>query len=163
MSEPYLGELKLMSFNYPPRGWAVCDGQELAIAQNQALFSLLGTVYGGDGRTSFGLPDLRSRVPVHQGPELPLGTRTGQMTHTLNVAQLPAHTHRLSASSLAGDRSQPALLGAANNVYADPTQLTSLHADSVSTAGGNQAHENLQPSLVLQWCIAVVGVFPSRN
>ncbi|WP_372788776.1 phage tail protein [Paraconexibacter sp.] len=164
MSEPFLAELRLMSFNFAPRGWAPCNGQILPINQNQALFSLLGTTYGGDGRVNFALPDLRGRVAVHRGDALPfLGTKTGEESHTLTIAEMPVHDHTVQASSQNGDQPVPSVLAAANNVYAPPTNLTALRAGTVATTGSSQGHSNLQPFLVLTWCIAMQGIFPSRN
>jgi microcystin-dependent protein len=164
MSEPFLGELRLMSFEFAPKGWALCHGQFLPINQNQALFALLGTTYGGDGRVNFQLPDLRARVPVHRGPEINQGARTGADAHTLTVGQLPTHVHALRGSSAAGDQPTPGLLAAANNAYAAPTDgLTALSPQSIASVGGSQAHENRQPTLTLSWCIALQGVFPSQT
>jgi microcystin-dependent protein len=162
MSEPFLAELRLMSFDFPPKGWAACNGQLLPINQNQALFSLLGTMYGGNGQTTFALPDLRGRVPVHRGT-LTQGTRAGAEAHTLNVSELPAHTHVASASPQPGNQPVPATLAAANNAYGPPTDLTTLTPQTVTNIGGSQAHENRQPYLTLNWCIALQGIFPSPN
>lgn len=164
MSEPFLGELRLMSFVFAPKGWALCNGQPLPINQNEALFSLLGTTYGGNGQTTFNLPDLRDRVPVHRGPEILQGTRTGANAHTVSIAELPTHTHALRGSGAGGDQPTPGLLAAANNLYAAPGDgLTAVAPQTIATVGGSQAHENRQPTLVLSWCIALQGVFPSQN
>ncbi len=164
MSEPFLAELRLMSFNFAPRGWAYCNGQILPINQNQALFSLLGTTYGGDGRVNFALPDLRGRAAVHRGDELSaLGSKTGEESHTLTIAEMPSHDHTVQASSQNGDQPVPSVLAATNNVYAPPTNLTALRPGTVATTGSSQGHQNLQPYLVLSWCIALQGIFPSRN
>ena len=164
MSEPFLGELKLMSFNFPPKGWALCNGQFLPINQNQALFALLGTMYGGNGQTTFALPDLRGRVPVHVGGGFSSqGQSLGQEAHTVTTSELPAHTHTVSASSQSGNQADPKILAAIANAYADPTDLTTLNPATVTNVGGSQAHENRQPYLVLSWCIALQGIFPSRN
>jgi len=166
MATPFLGELKLISFNFPPKGWAWCNGQLLPINQNQALFSLLGTTYGGDGRVNFALPDLRGRRAVHrdQGVHF-LGERTGEDAHTLTLAELPTHTHAFHASNLDANQPSPtgALLAGANNAYAPANALTSLHPATVSNVGGSQAHENSPPYLVLGWIIALQGIFPSQN
>ena len=173
MSEPFLAEIKMFGFNFPPRGWAMCDGQILPINQNQSLYSLLGTVYGGNGRTDFGLPDLRGRVPLHVGQGAGgtnhnLGSRGGTETHLLAAAETPVHNHSLNATSNDGDNPIPAgnLLGSFNNSYADdsvpPADLVNLTPTTVTNTGGG-AHENIQPSLVIEFCIALQGLFPSRN
>ena len=166
MSEPFLGEIRLMSFNFAPREWAMCNGQLLPINQNQALFSLLGTTYGGNGQTTFALPDLRARVPIHVGSGHPLGERGGEMAHTLSIAELPRHTHVLQASSSTGNT--PVVtndLYAANPsaLYHPPTNLEAAGATSVTSVGGSQAHLNAQPFLALTFCIALIGVFPSPS
>jgi microcystin-dependent protein len=168
MAEPFLAEIRLMSFVFPPKGWALCNGQLLPINQNQALFSLLGTTYGGDGRVNFALPDLRGRVPIHTGASHTLGERAGEQGHTLAISEVPTHVHAVAASTSAtGGGSSPAnnYLGGGNNVYASPSAgtLTTLRPDTLANAGGNQAHENMQPFLTLSACIALQGIFPSRN
>lgn len=164
MSEPFLGELRLMSFVFAPKGWALCNGQLLPINTNQALFSLLGNMYGGNGQTTFGLPDLRNRVPVHRGIEIQQGVRLGAASHTLSTGELPTHTHALRGTTAAGDQPVPGLLAAANNVYAPPGDgMTTVADETVTIVGGTQAHQNQQPTLVLSWCIALHGVFPSQN
>jgi microcystin-dependent protein len=165
MAEPFLAELRLMSFNFPPKGWASCNGQLLPINQNQALFALLGTTYGGNGQVNFALPDLRDRVPIHFGGGFTQGTAGGEAAHTLTMAEMPAHTHSLMATNSSADKPQPAgsLLARANNLYADPGSLTSLDPSGVSSVGGSQAHDNQVPFLKLNWCIALQGIFPSRN
>jgi microcystin-dependent protein len=160
---PFLGELRLMSFNFPPRGWASCDGQILQISQNQALFSLLGVMYGGNGTTTFALPDLRGRAPVHRGPELTQGQVIGEETHALVPSELPAHTHQVMASSANADQSTPGILAAANNLYRSPSDLTTIHPQTIPNVGGSQPHENRPPFLVLCWSIALSGIFPSRT
>jgi microcystin-dependent protein len=160
-----MSEIRIMSFNFPPQGWAECDGQLLPINQNQALFSLLGTTYGGDGRTTFGLPDLRGRAPLHFGNGFVLGQNGGEQTHTLTAIEQPTHTHFAQGTTTNADAPVPGgnLLGAANNAYGPAGNLTPLHPTSVSTVGGSQPHENMQPYLTLSFCIALQGVFPSRN
>jgi microcystin-dependent protein len=161
---PFLGELRLMSFNFPPSGWAQCSGQLLPITPNQPLFSLLGTMYGGDGRVNFALPDLRGRAPFHRGKALPpQGQRLGEEFHSLAVAEMPAHNHALMASSSNADRPAPSVLGAANNLYRTSSDMTSIHPSTIVTVGGGQPHENRQPALTLEWCIALTGIFPSQN
>jgi microcystin-dependent protein len=161
----FLGELKLMSTARVPNGWARCDGQLLQISQNQALFSLLGTAYGGDGATTFALPDLRSRTPRHVGSGHFQGQRLGAESHTVTLNQLPAHAHALLASSTVGDQAVPTgrLLAGSLNQYRLPSDLTTLHPASVTSVGGGQAHDNNHPFLVLSWLIAIQGIFPSRN
>lgn len=165
MSEPFLGELKLVSFNFAPKGWGLCNGQFLPINQNQALFALFGTVYGGNGQTTFQLPDLRGRVPICEGPQFNLGARGGESSHTLTTAEMPAHTHFMRGVNVNGDVAIPsgAALGSFNNGYREPTNLTTLKAGTITNVGGSQPHENRQPYLVMNWCVALVGIFPSRN
>jgi microcystin-dependent protein len=163
MGVPFLGELKLLSFNFAPQGWAMCNGQFMPINQNQALFSLLGTMYGGNGQTTFALPDLRGRVPLHRGSSLTQGQKLGEEAHTINLSELAAHNHNVSASSQNGNQADPKILAAASNAYTGPSNLTTIAPATVSNVGGSQAHENRQPYLVLNWCIALQGVFPSRN
>lgn len=165
MAEPFLSEIRMMSFNFPPKGWAFCDGQLLPINQNQALFSLLGTVYGGDGRVNFGLPDLRGRVPIHEGSGYTLGQRAGEQSHTLVIAELPQHTHVANATNTNGGLAVPLgnFLGAFNNAYTQPAALTSINPGSISNTGGSQAHENMQPYLTITFCIALQGIFPSQT
>lgn len=165
MSEPFLAEIRMVGFNFAPRGWAFCDGQILPINQNQSLYSLLGTTYGGDGRTSFALPDLRGRSPMHVSSNHPEGSKGGEETHTLAGNEIPNHDHILQGTTENANQPVPtnALLAAANNVYGGPNNLVGLRADSVSNAGGSQAHENMQPFIALNFCIALQGLFPSRN
>ena len=169
MAEPFLGEVRLFTFNFPPKGWALCYGQLLPINQNQALFSLLGTTFGGDGRVNYALPDLRGRVPIHVGSGHTLGERGGEQAHTLSIAELPQHTHVLTASSQPADASPPNPVGnilassAPGQAYNSPTQLVAMGASSVTNAGGSQAHLNMQPFLTLSFCIALQGIFPSPN
>jgi microcystin-dependent protein len=166
MAEPFLAEIRLMSFNFAPKGWAMCNGQLLPINQNQALFSLLGTTFGGDGRVNFALPDLRSRAPIHVGSGHTLGERGGEQAHTLTAAELPTHTHAANVSSAAsGGNSQPAgrFLGGAADAYGSVGPLTTLQPATVTSVGGSQAHLNMQPFLTLTFCIALQGIFPSAN
>jgi microcystin-dependent protein len=166
MAEPFLGELKLMSFSFAPKGWTQCNGQLLPINQNQPLFSLLGTMYGGDGRVNFALPDLRGRAPIHVGPNFSSqGQSGGEETHTLTQAEMPQHIHFLSASNQNGNTPVPvnAVLAGSNNTYAAFGAATTLRPDVVANAGGSQPHENRSPYLVLNWCIALQGIFPSRS
>jgi len=169
MAEPFLSEIRIMSFGFAPKGWALCNGQLLPINQNQGLFSLLGTTYGGDGRVNFALPDLRSRVPIHTGSGHTLGERGGEQAHTLSIAELPTHTHVLSASSTDGNAPVPfaaagnVLAASASQLYHDPTNLVALNPGTVTNVGGSQAHLNMQPFLTLNFCIALQGIFPSPN
>ncbi len=164
--EPFLAEIRIFSFNFAPKGWALCNGQLLPINQNQALFSLLGTTYGGNGQTTFALPDLRARVPIHVGGGTSLGERAGEDSHTLTLQELPTHTHLVNASSAAsGGNNSPAgrFLGGATNAYAPPANLTTLRSGTITSIGGSQAHLNDQPFLTLSFCIALQGIFPSQN
>ncbi|MCU1677351.1 MAG: phage tail protein [Frankiales bacterium] len=165
MAEPFLSEIRLMSFGFAPRGWALCDGQFLPINQNQALFSLLGTTYGGDGRVNFALPDLRGKTPMHVGQGHTLGERGGEQAHTLSIAELPQHVHAENASSANGDSALPGgnILASVSGLYGTPTALTTLGPSSVANVGGSQAHLNMQPFLTLSFCIALQGIFPSQN
>ncbi len=167
MAEPFLAEIRIMSFNFPPKGWAFCDGQLLPINQNQALFSLLGTTYGGDGRVTFGLPNLQGRAPIHMGSGHTLGETGGQQSHTLLLSEIPTHVHTVTASSSPGDIVIPtgALLASPlNQSYeSNAGSLGTLAPGSVSTVGGAQAHLNMQPFLVLSFCIALQGIFPSQT
>jgi microcystin-dependent protein len=166
MAEPFLGEIRLMGFGFPPKGWAHCNGQILPINTNAALFSLLGTTYGGDGRVNFALPDLRARVPIHMGAGHTLGERGGANTHTLTAVELPTHTHVLNVSTAAnGGNVSPAnrFLGGGNNVYHAPAAFTALHPLTVAAVGAGQPHENRQPYLTINFCIALAGIFPSQN
>lgn len=163
MSDPFLAELRLMSFDFPPKGWALCNGQLLPINENQGLFSLLGTMYGGDGRVNFRLPDLRGRAPMHMGAGRTLGEQLGAISHKLSAGEIPTHTHTSMASSTNADQATPNVLAAANNVYGAPADLTALHPQTIATVGGSQAHDNRPPSLTLSWCIALQGIFPSQT
>lgn len=166
MSEPFLGEIRIVGFDFAPRGWAMCDGQILPINQNQSLYSILGTTYGGDGRTTFALPDLRGRTPMHVGPGDPLGERSGEETHTLSANEMPQHTHAAKASGEAGDQIIPTdnvLARSVNQIYHEPTNLSDMDGAAVTSMGGSQAHDNMQPYLTLNFVIALQGLFPSRN
>jgi len=164
MSEPYLGEVKIVSFNFPPKGWAFCNGQLLPINQNQALFSILGTTYGGDGRVNFALPNLQGRIPVHVGNGIVLGEKGGEQAHTVNISELPAHNHIPVGNSAAPSQGQPGgNLWAANAASYAPAGNTSMNPQCVQPTGGSQPHENMSPYLVLNFIIALQGIFPSRN
>jgi len=167
MAEPFLSELRIMSFVFPPKGWALCDGQLLPINQNQALFSLLGTTFGGDGRVNFALPDLRGRAPIHVGSGHTLGERGGEQAHTLTQAEVPVHTHAHTVSSSTGNDPNPGghLLASPLNLSytTDTSSLSALDPATVGSIGGAQAHLNMQPFLILSFCIALQGIFPSPN
>jgi microcystin-dependent protein len=166
MAEPFLGEIRIMSFNFPPKGWAECNGQFLPINQNQALFSLLGTMYGGNGQTTFALPNFQGRVPMHVGAGFTQGQAFGESSHTITQSEMPAHTHNVSASGTQGGNAVPTnniLARTTDNVYQTPQSLTTLNSGSLLAVGGSQPHENRQPYLTLNFCIALQGIFPSRN
>jgi len=166
MAEPFLSEIRIMSFGYAPKGWAMCNGQLLPINQNQPLFSLLGTTFGGDGRVNFALPDVRGRTPIHVGSGHTLGERGGEQAHTLSIAELPTHTHVLNGSNTDGTQQIPVgnlLARSATQFYAPAASLAAMNAASVGNVGGSQAHLNMQPFLTLTFCIALQGIFPSPN
>jgi len=166
MAEPFLSEIRMMSFAFAPKGWALCNGQTLPINQNQALFSLLGTTFGGNGQTTFALPDLRGRTPIHVGSGHTLGESAGEQAHTLSIAELPTHAHVLNATSADGTTAIPTgstVLAASKNfeAYRPATSLVAMEAGSIANVGGSQAHLNMQPFLTLSFCIALQGIFPS--
>ena len=165
MSEPFLAEIKIVGFNFPPRGWAFCDGQILPINQNQSLFSLLGTTYGGDGETSFALPDLRGRCATHRGSQITQGQSGGAESHTLNVSEMPIHQHQARARAVSASGRDPSgnVLARTLNLYADPGSTVDSGSGTVTASGGSQAHQNMQPYLALNFVIALQGLFPSRN
>lgn len=165
MAEPFLSEIRIMSFVFAPRGWALCNGQLLPINQNQGLFSLLGTTFGGDGRVNFGLPDLRGRTPIHVGSGHTLGERGGEQAHTLSIAELPTHTHSVNATSTTQNTIVPTNGKIADTspseLYSGGGGLVAMGSQMVTNTGGSQAHLNMQPFLVLSFCIALQGIFPS--
>lgn len=170
MASPFIGEIKIFAFDYAPRGWAICGGQVLQIAQNQALFSILGTAYGGDGRVNFGLPDLRGRVPIHFGSPnyggvVNLGSKGGEETHTLINQEMPSHTHSVTGSNAAPNANSPLgnFWAQASSGYAATANGLMSPNTAIGMTGGNQGHENRSPYLALNVCIALVGVFPPRN
>jgi microcystin-dependent protein len=167
MAEPFLAEIRIMSFNFPPKGWALCNGQFLPINQNQALFSLLGTTYGGNGQTTFALPNLQGRVPIHMGAGFTLGQAAGETAHTLTQSEMTAHIHFVNVSSAStGGTAAPGgnYLGSANNMYhAFGAKVTTLNPATISQVGGSQAHINMQPYLTVSFCIALQGIFPSQT
>lgn len=168
MAEPFLSEIRIMSFVYAPKGWALCDGQLLEIRQNQGLFSLLGTTFGGDGRSNFGLPNLRGRTPIHVGSGHTLGERGGEQAHTLSIAELPTHMHLPNATSSNSSTIAPSsstLFSATNGteLYAGSSALAAMNSAMVTNTGGSQAHLNMQPFLTLSFCVALQGIFPSAT
>lgn len=165
MSEPFLAEIRMFGFSFAPRGWAFCNGQILPIDQNQSLYSLIGTTYGGDGRTTFALPDLRGRVPISPDSSTPQGAAGGTETVTLTEAELPVHSHVLNARDVAGDAPVPsnaASLGGYAGGYGTSAD-TPMDATAIGATGGGQSHDNVQPSLAVSFCIAMQGLFPPRN
>ncbi|MFA5328471.1 MAG: tail fiber protein [Prolixibacteraceae bacterium] len=168
MAEPFLSEIRIMSFQFAPKGWALCNGQLLPINQNQALFSLLGTTFGGDGRVNFALPDLRGRAPIHNGSGHTLGERGGEQAHTLSIAELPTHTHVVNLSDNAGSpnfngTNMLSNSGDEKRFTSEGTNLSAMSSQTVGNTGGSQAHLNMQPFLALSFCIALQGIFPSPN
>jgi microcystin-dependent protein len=170
MAEPFLSEIRIMSFVFAPKGWALCNGQLQPINQNQGLFSLLGTTFGGDGRVNFALPDLRGRDPIHVGSGHTLGEKGGEQAHTLSISELPTHTHVFNASGSQGNNQFPRFNNIGNvlaqdpgNAYGPPNSLGAFVAGSSGNVGGSQAHLNMQPFLTLSFCIALQGIFPSPN
>ena len=164
MAEPFLSEIRMMSFNYAPKGWALCNGQLLGIGQNQALFSLLGTTFGGDGRSDFALPDLRGRTPIHVGSGHTLGERAGEQAHTLNISELPTHTHVATATTASQNTVVPTgayFAGTAPSEFYSGTTNVAMNAGMVTNTGGSQAHLNMQPFLTINFSIALQGIFPS--
>ncbi|HEX8553329.1 MAG TPA: tail fiber protein [Sphingomonas sp.] len=170
MAEPFLSEIRIMSFVFAPKGWALCNGQLMPINQNQALFSLLGTTFGGDGRVNFALPDFRGRTPMHVGNKHTLGEKGGEQAVTLTIAQLPMHTHVFNGTNNNATQPGPmpnsssnAYARAGNQMYGGPANLVAMAPNMVSNVGGSQAHLNMQPFLTLNFCIALQGIFPSPN
>jgi microcystin-dependent protein len=168
--DTYLSEIALFSFDFPPRNWARCEGQLLPINQNQALFSLLGTTFGGDGRVNFALPDLRGRTPIHVGSGHTLGERGGEQAHTVSIAELPEHVHQANATTAQADQNTnspaPTRMAAQSNfsaLYGPAGNLQAMASNALGNVGGSQAHLNMQPFLTLSFCIALQGIFPSRN
>jgi microcystin-dependent protein len=166
MAEPFLSEIRMMSFVFAPKGWALCNGQLLPINQNQALFSLLGTTFGGDGRVNFALPDLRGRTPIHVGNAHTLGERGGEQAHTLSIGELPEHTHTLSGANVAANASIPSngtvlANSTAYEAYRAASAPVTLNPGTIANVGGNQAHLNMQPFLTINFSIALQGIFPS--
>ena len=167
MAQPYVGEIRMFAGNFAPAGWMFCDGQLLPISENETLFNLIGTTYGGDGRVNFGLPNLDGRAPIHMGSGHTLGERGGEQAHTLSISEIPTHVHVANASNNTGSDQVPAgdlLANAApNNLYGPVQNQTALRANTVGNVGGSQAHLNMQPFLSLSFCIALQGIFPSQT
>jgi microcystin-dependent protein len=168
MAEPFLAELRMMSFSFPPKGWALANGQLLPINQNQALFALLGTTFGGDGRVTFGLPNLQGLTPIHMGQGFTLGQRGGEQAHTLSISEIPTHIHTANAADVQPTAPNPAtnrMLSQSKGafLYAAATNLQAMSPQSISSVGGSQAHVNMQPFLTISFCIALQGIFPSQN
>lgn len=171
MGEFYLGEVRMFSFGFPPKGWALCNGQLLAISQNQALFAILGTTYGGDRIRTFALPNLQGRIPYHFNNSFPLGSPGGEEFHQLSLAEIPLHNHAVMASSATGpDQGVPTgnlwvAQASGSNAYAPNTAVPkpTMSPSAIAPAGGNQGHENRPPYLTVNFCIALTGIFPSRS
>jgi microcystin-dependent protein len=165
VAEPFLSEIRIMSFDFAPKGWAMCNGQLLPINQNQPLFSLLGTTFGGDGRVNFALPDQRGKTPIHVGSGHTLGETGGSQAVTLNIQQIPQHLHFAQAATVNSDVNVPSgnNLASVANLYSQPTDLHPLVPSTIGGVGGSQPHNNMQPFLTLTFCIALQGIFPSPN
>lgn len=168
MSNPFLSEIRVMSFGFAPRGWALCNGQLLPIAQNQALFSLLGTTYGGNGQTNFALPNLQGRVPMHTGNGHTLGESAGEQGHTLTISELPTHIHGAMASPTSDNTNVAIptgnfLASPLSQTYTPAAGLGAMNPTTLANVGGSQAHLNMQPFLTLNFCIALQGIFPSQT
>jgi len=174
MTTPYLSEIRIMSFNFAPKGWAFCNGQLMAINQNQALFALLGTIYGGDGRTTFALPNLQGLVPIHFGSGFALGQQAGETNHTLLYTEMPVHNHQVMATAAnaeiaAPDPTNSRFLAQAKtstlavNIYSTGTANVTFAPNALTNTGGNQPHPNQQPYLTLNFCIALQGIFPTQS
>ena len=168
MASPFMGEIRLFSFTFAPQSWAQCNGQLLPINQNQALFSLLGTTYGGDGRVNFALPDLRGRTSIHMGAGHTLGERGGEQAHTLSISEIPTHTHSANGTTATATTNVPGntvvlAQSTSSQLYTAPSNFVAMAANSLANVGGSQAHLNMQPFLVLSFCIALQGIFPSQT
>lgn len=171
MSEPFVGEIRMFAGNFAPRSWAFCQGQLLAISQNDALFSLLGTIYGGDGRTTFGLPDMRGRIPIHQGQgpglsDYRIGSRAGVENVTLTLNQIPSHNHAFQVSTAGGSQDTPAggLLATSGNAWFQTgTPSLPMSSSQIAQSGGSQSHTNIQPFIAINYIIALFGIYPSRS
>jgi microcystin-dependent protein len=168
MSTPFIGEIRIFAFNFAPSGWAMCNGQLLSISQNTALFALLGTTYGGNGQTTFALPNLQGCVAIHQGAGFVMGQTGGEQSHTLTANEMPTHTHLVNANNNPANTDNPQgafpadTAAAGGNSYSNALNAA-MNPEMLSAAGGGQPHNNLQPYLVLNFCIALNGIFPSQN
>jgi len=167
MSQPFIGEIRMFPGNFAPAGWAFCQGQLMPIAENDALFALIGTTYGGDGQTTFGLPDLRGRAPIHQGAGFVMGQLGGSEAVTLTTQQIPPHTHAAAAASLPGNSDSPAGANAwaaqATPLYSTAATNAALNAGAVASSGGSQPHDNMVPCLTINFIISLFGIFPSQS
>ena len=170
MAQPYVGEIRMFAGNFAPAGWMFCEGQQLAISENETLFQLIGTTYGGDGQSTFALPDLRGRTPIHTSNSHTLGERAGEQAHTLSAPEMPQHTHVARATTAQADQNSnsaaPARMPAQSNfsfLYGSPSNLKPMASNALANTGGSQAHQNMQPFLTLTFCIALQGIFPSQN
>lgn len=170
MADPFLGEIRLFGFGFPPQGWAKCDGALLQISQNNALYALIGTRYGGDGKTNFNLPDMRGRVPLHRSSVYGIGQKGGSEGVALTNDTMPAHNHPVLGASAGGDafkggntKSLATSTDATDPIYQPPANLAAMNAGVISTTGGGQSHNNMQPGLVINFCIATTGLFPPRS
>jgi microcystin-dependent protein len=167
MGSPYVGEIRIFAGNFAPNGWALCQGQILAITENETLFNLIGTTYGGDGQQTFGLPDLACRVPIHQGSGFVIGQKAGAESVTLTTQQIPGHTHALVAAAVNGDQISPSGAVPANSFtvtpYINDVPNTAMNANALTSVGGSQPHENMQPFLCINFIISLFGIFPSQN
>lgn len=163
--EPFIGEIRTFAINFAPSGWAFCEGQILQINQYQALFSLIGTTYGGNGVTTFALPDLRGRVPLHVSPTIPLGTSQGEAAHTLTAYEMPQHTHQVNASTGVADSPDPTekVWAQVSSPYHSAASLSQMNSGAIGNTGGSQPHDNMQPYQAVRFCIALQGIFPTRN
>lgn len=167
MAEPFVGEIRTFAFGVVPKGWALCNGQLLQINSNQALYSILGIRYGGDGRTTFALPNLQGRTPIHMSSNYPIAASGGEAAHTLTINEIPQHTHQANGSLTNADMPKPegntwATTATARPIYA-ATANTTMNAAAIGTAGESQAHNNMQPYTAISFCIALQGIYPSRN
>lgn len=166
MGQPFIGEIRMVGFNFAPAGWAFCDGQLMAIAQNDTLFQLIGTTYGGDGQETFALPDLRGRIPIHQSSSFIIGQLAGTETVTLTTNQIPAHSHPAQCKSGPGDNASPSgnvWAGSGQSIYTNAAPTVNMNPAASGTAGGNQPHENMMPFLVISYIISLFGVFPTQS
>jgi len=167
MSQPYVGEIRMFAGNFAPAGWMFCDGQLLPISQYETLFNLIGTTYGGDGQSTFQLPDLRSRVPLHQGPGFTIGQQAGSETVTLNIQQLPTHTHTANCSAVPGNQTDPGgsfwAYSTKELQYSSAAPGGTMNPNDVSSVGGSQPHDNIQPYLAISFIISLFGIFPSQD